>query len=349
MLGILAVHTTFQFQITYFYSVALAGQYCVPFFFAISAYLTFRSLDKTQDSWTVQSYFKYLFHKLIRFLPVLYIAVLWQFLAYCGEIGRIPAIHDDFWKNAFFAITFLNGFSYQHINPWGNWYVGVLWQFIILAPLIRRFVDSPKKAVILFVVSVCIGWLSTWILTSFGMDSGGYFYFWFPRQFPALAFGIVFYYLETYKDKEAVKNSYYTLLFIIIVGILWSMCWLSMMELHVRYGVLLFVFSYILFNRRIVLKQTEYTPPRVYEPQDDKLFAWLKVLGDNSYGIYLYQAGTLPIVGNCIYKLGFAEHPHAAFALCYIVSLFLCLGISAIVHVLLEKPFFAYMKKKFAV
>ena len=153
ILGVVAVHTVQQFSVAYVSSIAHAGRFCVQLFFIISAYLTFTSLDKNPADWTVQRYCKYLAHKILRFIPVLYTAVLWHFISYTVELGHLPAFRDDIWKKAFFALTFLNGFSYHYVNPWMNWYIGTLVVFLVIAPLLKRLIDTPKKSVLFFAFS----------------------------------------------------------------------------------------------------------------------------------------------------------------------------------------------------
>lgn len=146
ILGIVAVHTVQQFDIAFVSDIAYSGMFCVQLFFIISAYLTFKSLDKNVEPWTCKSYFKYLAHKILRFIPVLYTACLWHLVMYCIQIGSIPDIRDSIWRNGFFAVTFLNGFSYHHINPWMNWYVGDIVIFIALAPFLKNLLDTCNAA-----------------------------------------------------------------------------------------------------------------------------------------------------------------------------------------------------------
>ena len=330
ILGIIAVHTIQRFNVASIASIAYSGMYCVQLFFIISAYLTFKSLEKNNDSWNSKKYFKYLFHRIIRLIPVLYTACLWHLIMHCIEIGKIPNIKDYIWPNGFFAITFLNGFSYHFINPWMNWYIGDLVIFLIIAPFLKKIINTTKKAIILFTISVLVGSLSTFILERHGVDTGWYFYFWFPRQFPTLAVGIVFYFLEKYKEDSSITNSFYTFLFVVSFGFLLSKCWKNILENHVQYGILLLAFSYTLFNK----------------VESWRIFNWLKILGDNSYGIYLYHGCLLPIIVGIINKSGFNKTSYNFF-LCYISVCCISLLISKLVNIVIEKPFWKFTKRKF--
>lgn len=331
ILGVVAVHTVQRFNIAFVSSIAFAGMYCVQLFFIISAFLTFKSLDKYSDDWTKKMYFKYILHKIIRLMPVLYTACLWHLVMYCIEIGGIPNIRDSIWRNGFFAVTFLNGFSFHHINPWMNWYVGDLIIFIAVSPILKKIVNTPKKAVGLFAISVLVASLSTFILGKIGIYDGWYFYFWFPHQFPLLALGIVFYFFQK-ESLENIKNSICTFLFIIALGVLLEKSWKPVFETHVEYGILLLIFTYTLFSK----------------VETGKIFDWLKVLGDNSYGIYLYHGCLLPIICKLIENYGFSESSYN-FIICYLLLLVLSLLCSKVTNIILEKPFYGFMKRKFDV
>lgn len=327
ILGVLSVHTCQRFEISHFSSVAYAGQYCVQLFFIISAFLAFKSLEKGEIT-NLKTYFKYLLHKITRFMPILYSACLWHLIMYCIKIQGIPNIRDSVWRNGFFAVTFLNGFSYNYINPWYNWYIGDLVIFLALAPLIKKMIDTSKKSVLLFIISFLIGYTSTFVLSKCGIDTGWYFYFWFPRQFPSLAIGIVFYYLQTEKDVQSKINSIQTFAFIVSFCFLLSKCYRGVLQNHIQFGLLLLIFSYTLFNRKT------------------RMFDWLKILGDNSYGVYLFHGCLLPIVSKAIIKCGF-NNVNCCFIFCYTIVLLLSLCCSMIIVKFLERPFLYFLKQNF--
>ncbi len=332
ILGVVAVHVVQKFSAGAFSEIAFAGQYCVQLFFAISAYLAFKSLDRNNVDWNVKSYIKYLAHKIVRLIPVLYTAVLFHILFQSLKQGAVPAANDEIWLDALFALSFLNGFSYHHINPWANWYIGTLVIFIALAPLIKKFLNSPKRAVATFALSTVISYALVHILEKCGIDTGWYFYLWFPNQFPAMMIGIVFYYFEKYKETEDIKHSAFTFLFVVAFGFLLAKCFASVLQGHIQYGILLFAFSYALFDKA----------------NTGKIFDWLKILGKNSYGIYLYHACFIPIIAKFTKIIGLGDN-FIGFAFCYILLIGLSLLCSIIANALIEKPFFNFMKNKFGV
>ena len=329
ILGVVAVHTGQSFTNSYISEIASGGQFCVQLFFVISAFLAFKSLNKNEIT-NPKTYFRYLLHKITRLMPVLYTACLWHLIMYCIDIHGIPNIRDSIWRDGFFAVTFLNGFSYYHINPWYNWYIGDLIIFLVLAPFIKKIIDTPKKSVLLFFFSFLIGCTSNGILKKCGIYTDWYFYFWFPRQFPSLALGIFLYNFQKEEDYQNKINSLFTLAFIISFGFILSKDWKPILDNHVQYGILLLVFSYTLFNRKT------------------KSFNWLKALGDNSDGIYLFHGCLLPIISNLINKIGFIKSSYS-FILCYLTVVLLGLCCSIIVKKILEKPFINFLEAKFGI
>jgi len=180
------------------------------------------------------------------------------------------------------------------------------------------------------VFSVLISFLSNYILQNNGVDTGWYYYFWFPRQFPVMTIGIVFYFLEKNKGNEKTKFSLYTFLFLIVFGMLLSKCGNNFLEGFIQYGILFLIFTYLLFNKFDV----------------GNVFKRLKTLGDNSYGIYLFHGCLLPYVSGGVSKIGLSSN-FINFAICYVCVLFLALGLARIVNILVEKPFFGFVKSKF--
>ena len=327
ILGIIAVHVAQQFELPYVSRFLFSGQFCVQLFFIISAYLSFKS-SKLQYVCIGGGYGKYLSLKFFRLAPVLYISCLWWLIIECLKIRGIPSLRAAIWRDGLLAVTFLNGFSFHHINPWGNWYVGDLAIFLALTPFLKKMVNSLRSSLVLFVISVLVAYVSNYILVKCGVDTGWYFYFWLPMQFPALAVGIFFYYLETEESLESKKDVFYSFCFVASLGFLLSKCGLNILMEHIQYGILLFVFSYSLFSRKICFLN------------------WLNVLGDNSYGIYLYHLCLLPLIRSFVRAFGFDKNI-INFILCYFFAAIFSLLFSMITTHFVEKPLLRFMKRRF--
>lgn len=342
VLGIVIVHVAQRFNILHtIQNLAYAGMYCVQLFFIISVYLTFKSIEKQQEPLTGKRYIAFLAHKILRFIPILYTAVLWHYLMYAVHIRHLPNIKDSIYRNIFFGITFLNGFTYHYINPWANWYIGDLVIFIVLAPLLFKVINSAKKSIIFFIGSMIFVWAGITFLSKCSIDTtDSYFYFWFPNQLPVFALGIVCYYFEkeivgcnlTGEGGHNIKNSIQAVLLGLSFYSLFIMCFgVHLMENHVRFGFWLIIFTYTLFNN------------------SGKLFNWLKILGDNSYGIYLYHICLLGIFDFFVRRFDINTHSLGVFMCYYILLLLLSLLCSKTANIVFEKPFFKLMKNKFGV
>lgn len=333
ILGVVVSHTVQRFSVPpYLSSVAYAGSYCVQLFFVISAYLTFISLEKTSLPLSHKGFIGYMGHKLIRLAPVLYTAVLLHIVMnYPVFFGERIENNAYVWKNAFFAVTFLNGFSYNHINPWANWYIGDLVIFWAIAPLLFGWISTVKKSVWFFIVSMAFAWMSNLLFSIVDIDNSWYFYFWLPNQLPVLAIGIMYYHFQK-NSLLASKNSIMTLAFVVSTCLLLSFIFFTTpMEIHVRYGLLLFVFTYLLFNNT------------------GKWFNWLKVLGDNSYGIYLYHCCLMAVFDYFVNKFAINKESVPNFFCYYILLVLVSLAFAKLANVLIEKPFFKYMKRKYEI
>ena len=336
ILGIVAVHTVQQFDVhNGITRMADAGRYCVQLFFIISAFLIFRSLaSRSVESWTIKDYLKFLFYKITRLIPVLYLAILWNLIMYFLSIGEIPSIADEVWKKALFPALFINGFSYEYFNPWMTWYIGVLVIFYAIAPLLFRFIDSAKKSIIFFVLAAFFGWLLNYILVSFCgvMSDDWFFYGWLPRQLPVFALGIILYHLYKAPSLHDIRYSIATFAFVAAVGFLLSMCaFTSPLELHVRYGILLLLFSITLFSHLKI-----------------KL-GWLNHLGNCSYGIYLFHGCIISVLNLLMNAFGIFRNATWVFFIYYILMVVLSFFVAKIVNILIEKPFFSMMNRKLGV
>lgn len=178
ILGVVACHSICPFHLPdRIADIAYSGRYGVSLFFIISAYLTFRSLDRNDGfPLTAKTYFKFLFHKLLRLVPVLYLTILWQFAQYSVSIGEIPKTNDTIWQHMLFAATFTNGFSFDHFNPWLNWYIGTLVIFLALSPIIHKFINTSLRSVCLFLVTLILSWVIRNILGHYCIDTNDFFY-----------------------------------------------------------------------------------------------------------------------------------------------------------------------------
>ncbi len=330
ILAVVACHTVQQFAIQNGITrMADAGRYGVQLFFAISAILAYKSFERNKiTEW--KSYWKYLCKRLVRLVPVLYLAILWNITNYCISAGQIPGIEDEIWKKALYPALFINGFSYKYFNSWMTWYIGVYVMFVAIVPLIHRFINSTKKAIVFFTVTAIVGWLINYILVSFcGVYSDDWFFYgWLPRQLPVFALGIVFYYFMMADSIQKISKSVSVFVFVVSAGFLISMvAFTSPLELHVRYGILLTCLCFILFN------------------QTWKFFEFLKPFGKYSLGIYLFHGCLITIfnaIGNSLQINRSSLLVLFLYYICLVLASFL---LSILVNRFVEKPFFKLTKR----
>lgn len=329
ILAVVACHTAQQFAIhNGITRMADAGRYGVQLFFVISAILAYKSFEKNKIS-TWKSYIKYMCKRLVRLMPVLYLAILWNISNYCVSAGQVPGIKDEIWEMALYPALFINGFSYKYFNPWMTWYIGVYVMFVAIAPLIHKYINSAKKAIIFFTVTAILGWLINYILVLFCgvLNDDWFFYGWLPRQLPVFALGIVFYYFMTVDSLPAIGKSIPVFVFVVSAGFLISMvAFTSPLELHVRYGILLTCFCFILFNRQW------------------RFFECLKPLGNQSLGIYLFHGCLITIFNALGNSIQLNRSSLLVFLLYYICLVSASFIVSLLVNRFVEKPFFKLTK-----
>ncbi len=337
ILGVVACHSIWPFHLpNVIADIAYAGRYGVSLFFIISAYLTFQSLDRNNESaLTAKTYFKFLFHKILRLVPVLYIAILWQFAQYSISIGKIPDISDTIWQHVLYAATFTNGFSFRHFNPWFNWYIGTLVIFLALSPIIHKYINTSLRSVFLFLVTLILSWVIKNILNHYGIDTNDFFYYgWFPAQLPVMSLGIVFYYLLKTVPSQSNHKAIKKLGIIISICLLLSLCaGMQVMQFHITIGILLLILSYSAFNNQ------------------RRIFNWLIPLGRNCYGIYLFHGcfvymNIIPAVST---RFGIDTSSLIFFFIYYILLVFLSMICSQLANKYIEKPFFKFTNRKLGI
>lgn len=113
----------------------------------ISGFLVYMSYDRACNK-PDHSVIKWYIKRFLRLIPIYYICNIYNI--FWGESGGVWAGSRG--MNAWSYISnflFLNGFDPWTINVIGiNWYIGCLASFILVVPLIRKFVDNWYKALI---------------------------------------------------------------------------------------------------------------------------------------------------------------------------------------------------------
>lgn len=331
ILGVVALHVIHQFTITgTMAKIATAGIYGVSLFFIISAYLSFLSFDNNPTKWNIRTYTKYLFRKIIRLAPVLYIAILWHFIQYCIVIKGIPDFSDGIWLDVLFSATFTNAFSYLHFNPWVNWYIGTLVLYIAIAPVIHKWINTPLRSIMFFGISLIFAWVLRLILSIHGIPNYDFFiYCSLPIQLPVIALGIVLYYFMKADNMYSISRPLKVFCNIISLFLLLTLCTsIEIIEFHVIMGLLLLILSVSSFNN--TCKATKF----------------LSILGKNSYGIYLLHWCLITIFTEVSSRLCINTSSLITFFVYYILLLLLSLICAILVNKYIEKPILSLIEKK---
>ncbi len=302
------------------------GPTTVVIFLMLSGMLTEMSLDKHfgGEHISFKSLLKWYKARLIRLLPLFYIALFLSLLTgswsqyWLGEDKPVTVL------NVIAHMFMVHGFFPHYVNSLMGleWYVGVLFIFILISPLLHRFINTWWKAVmLLLVVFFANPLIETYMFNHMPiMDDSivyvGYIYSTGPfPNFTFFVFGMVLYFLfkklnsVKLDDKKRCAISYglLCLSFVLIV-------------LQYLYVILGSPFtmneSYALIYSLIIISQMVRRSPVI----DNCVF---RFFGKYSYGIYLFQY----IVFNMYDKL-ILYHGRGSWTIKFLVGLMVLLGVS---------------------
>lgn len=199
ILGVVAVHYAqlYPFEInSKIRNFFISGQYLVQMFFVISGYFVFLSFSNHN-----YTFMKFIKSKIISLIPICYISYFITIVLFLFTSRQIQFF------DLLFAFSFTNGFSPHFINSIGGWYIGTLVVFYICTPFLFKIITNQKRATVLFLLALLFCLVSDFLLRQF-YDTGWFFYFWLPRQFPAISLGILLFYIRKSLNEN---NSYQTI------------------------------------------------------------------------------------------------------------------------------------------
>lgn len=266
--------------------ITRSGDCGVQLFFVISGFLNFLSLDhrfKESEKITIKGSLLWIKSRLIRLVPLFYLALIMSLLTHSecpmwlGNEGHVTVL------NVLTHVFLINGFFPHYVNSilWVEWYLAILVIYIVLTPLVYRFLRSIKHLLLLFsVLSVTAFGLTQllWIVLPTETDPMvyyGYITTFGPHVHLAVySLGFIFFaLLKEYnltKVKHPVHYSYVLLGVLIIVIIVLS---LDNSRSFLINGILGFV---------ILISQEIHSAPVI----DNRFF---RLIGKNSYAMYLFQ------------------------------------------------------------
>ncbi len=303
--------------------VSAIGARAPQFFFVISAFLTWRSIEKNGID---KSFY---LNRIKRLLPTYYIALVLAMLLPTVTIGEYSI------GNIVAHFLLLHGLNPYWINTILGvaWYIGDLVLFYAICPLLKKAINNLLSSLIGFVITTGLSVLALVIYNRFGTEVMGnlemfFTTFFFIHQLPVLMMGVVLYYIIE-KTRAGEVKIFRALVFlgaaIIIVLVIF-------LVLHLNKKILASSFiAGLLFAWIFLLSHSMRWALSI------KLFTPLAFLGKHSYGIYLFHYTII----TCLVLIPHAESN----VLLWLLFYFLVIAISSIVSIAEEKMERCYLLK----
>lgn len=282
--------------------ISFGGNLGVSFFFFISGYSIYKSLSKKE---TV--YKEYLKKRLKRIAPHYYISLVVGILftsaaVYISKEHLLNIIsHVFFFHNLFYSCHgAINGVL---------WTMGVIFQFYLIAPLLKKSIDKyPKLTYVLsLILSLLIKWVIYYIILPKN-DLDFWHYFIYGRQlFTTLDVFVLGMLLSKFEDKNKLNNTWNILLSILSFGFIILMIligsntfsfWNTSIYSSSEKGLLYF---YIL-DLFIMLFSFFWTKIRF---KSNMLSSFLSFISKHEYAIYIWH---LLILNNLINNSNFINN-----------------------------------------
>lgn len=225
-------------------------------FFVISGYLIYSSFNynRNKESFLGNFYIK----RLSKIIP-LYLIFLLLNLAIFLLLNYLYKDFDRYSvfilksehitiKNFIIHVFFLQGFSAYRLHSLldGSWSIVIEVYFYLLFPfLVYNFVNSKKKSLLYFLVSVSLLSLFPKIIGPVWreINTGSFYYYFFINQLPCFILGIVLYHYKDFFFDTKVKLPFLTLSITIFFGMLHGS--VKPVDYHVFYsiGIVFFIIS----------------------------------------------------------------------------------------------------------
>lgn len=291
ILGVTMVHSGGSALPGVFGNIGSNGARGVQMLFVISAMLTFESLSNyfpERKDVIVSQILRWYKKKVLRLMPMYYFAIICSMLTkswstyWLGNEGHVTV------KNIIAHIFFIHGFFPHYTNSilGVDWYLGVLIVFIIISPLLYKFVDCLEKSIALFIlVYLANPWLNARLANVIPVDNDPVIYNTYISSFGPLTqilvytMGIVlFFYVKRINESEIKHRkvlSYIILMFAIVL-----------LYGQVNGAPQIYRFSYTemfgLFFVIVIISQAIHSSKIIDNP-------FFRLFGKYSYGIYLFQ------------------------------------------------------------
>lgn len=320
------------------------GKYGVQLFFIISSYFAFVSMEHAfsdRRCINLKSASYWIGKKYLRLFPLYFVALFIQII-----MGGVPYFlgseHGVSLGNVLSHVFFLHGLFPHYNNSiiGGEWYLGVLWLFYLMTPIVYKYVDSFAKALMVCVgaILICPVLSNVWF-GFFPNTSDEYIYDIFHYSFgplcqlPVLFMGMVVFFVIKSIEHIEIKNK--KLLSWIFLLFSFYMLYGQMKNCNSLYSLSYDTLISVWFV--LIIMGQSVCPSRII---DNPIF---DTLGKYSYGIYLFQWMWLTLydryVGCYISKFDWTIK--------FFTSLIVLLIISIILTKYIDTPLRQIVMKKF--
>lgn len=203
ILLVILIHSSQTFYIgSFLKKIADSGYLGVQLFFIMSSFTLYNSYGKRIDFEVENIKRNFFIRRYFRIAPYYYCATI-IYLIY-----RILIKSESLQTNNLIAnFTFTNGIYLPANNgiPPGGWSVGIEMLFYLMIPVLYKYINSLKKALLFFVLTLAfsviinqlfIKAISNFIISLWSDVNDGVFYFWLPFQLPFFILGIALYFIN---------------------------------------------------------------------------------------------------------------------------------------------------------
>ena len=203
ILLVILIHSSQAFKVSDFSKIICdKGDLGVQLFFILSSFTLFNSYSKRRFQEGLDVNRNFFIRRFFRIAPYYYIAgIIYVFYYF---IKKNPVNVNNLIAN----FTFTNGLYLPGINdiPPGGWSVGVEMLFYLSIPMLFKYIDSLRKSILLFVVTMLFSIMinhyllnyTTLFLNSIWSNINPWsLYFWLPNQLPIFILGIILYYINS--------------------------------------------------------------------------------------------------------------------------------------------------------
>lgn len=291
ILGVVLVHYGSDFSNSIINSFISNGARGVQLLFVINGYLIFYSLDKIEL--TKRKVISWWGKKFLRLIPLYWFFTILHLLVF-GLGPRYYLGPHDYVSglNIICNLLFLQNF-YPYFNCINaNWFMGVIAVFYIIAPFLKKVINSLERVICLLCIILPGGYLLMhFLIVNY---HGDYLNIWsdyvqilsFFSEFPCICMGIVVFYLEKSGVLNQIKSKKNVSISLLLLALWGAVCLINNKHIFVIGNS---ISSFGLIFEIVLLSQFIY-PVRFI---CNKLFS---TIGKHSYGIYLSHIFILELI-----------------------------------------------------